>query len=137
MELEKKTKEEIIKLKEDLEKMDLLNFLKYLKNEKILMRKILPKKYWKKKKKKKERNNIKKMIDELKEFDKEKKMDIEKENSKEEEKNDEESTIDGEINLINELKDISEKNNIKYDLVFQFVIKNLLIKKKEVFRKIL
>ena len=34
MELKDKTKEEIMKLKDDLEKMDLENFLKYLKDEK-------------------------------------------------------------------------------------------------------
>ena len=47
MELKDKTKEEIMKLKDDLEKMDLENFLKYLKDEKRknLMKKILQQKY--------------------------------------------------------------------------------------------
>ncbi len=45
IELKNKTKEEIIKLKRGLEKKDLLNFLKYLKNEKNLTKKILQKKY--------------------------------------------------------------------------------------------
>ena len=118
MELKDKTKEEIMKLKDDLEKMDLENFLKYLKDEKRkkfdnqedIAAKVLEKEETRK------MNDIKKMINEIDmEIENEKKG---KKKSEAEEKNDEESTIDGEINIINELKNISEKHNIKYDLVF-------------------
>ena len=132
MVLEKKTKEEIIKLKNDLEKMDLKNFLQYLKDEKRkkfdnqedIATKVL-------KEEMRKQNDIKKIINEIE-------MDIENEKQlKKEEKNDEEPTIDGEINIIKELKNIQEKHNIKYDLVFQFLIKNFLIKKRGLLEKIL
>lgn len=115
--MKNKTKEEIIKLQNNFDTMDLSNFLKYLKNEnrkrfdeEDIAGNILEEE------EKRKRDNIKNTINEIE-------MEIENEKSKKEEvkkeeKNDDKSTIDEEINVIDKLNRNSEKKNIKYDLAF-------------------
>ena len=107
------TKEEIIQLKKDLQKMNLLKYLKddnkkkyELKDEEDIAEKIIAKE--KRKESERKKNVVQKIINEINE---EMKIEDEKDekNKEEEEKNDEESTIDGEINIITELNNISKK----------------------------